>query len=270
MLHICTLNWNGKNKIDKLLPSIVNATNGVDYFWHMRDHGSKDLTDEDIELWESQANLKVYKIGHNRNTFSEGMNWLFDQTQPKDDDYILFLNNDVEFGDTESIKSMIKILDKDPNVGIVGARLLYKGTNKLQHGGVIFGQRYNFMPYHFKHKEECLESDAQNKEFQAVTGAALMIRASSFIKVNKFTLDLKWAFDDIDLCLKVGKNLGQKVVYCGSTVIYHEESASLKKNPVDKLFLNGSIKYFRNTWTGRYDADHEKYLRDPNYNVYKR
>ena len=69
------------------------------------------------------------------------MNYLFNIASPADNDTIMLLNNDVIFNDTTSINSMLNIMHKDPSVGVVGARLLYTGTNKLQHAGVVFDKR---------------------------------------------------------------------------------------------------------------------------------
>jgi len=149
----------------------------------------------------------------------------------------------------------------------VGARLLYSGTDKLQHAGVIFGPRYGKMPYHFRRGEKSDSNAKKNRYFQAVTAAVCLINPVSFRRVGGMDCNLRWAFEDVDLNLKIGQQ--EKIAYCGETKIYHEESASLAKNPVNKLFLNHNVTYFKNKWFGKYDLDHEKYLADPKYNEIK-
>ena len=39
-------------------------------------------------------------------------------------------------------------------------------------------------------------------------------------------------------------------MYCGKTNVYHEESASLKKNPVNKMMMPHNVSAFRKKWEG--------------------
>ena len=63
--------------------------------------------------------------------------------------------------------------------------------------------------------------------------------------------------------------LKKKIVYCGSTNIFHEESASLKKNQVNKLFLTHNLQYLFGKWQGRYVIDQEAYTKDSRLNLYR-
>src|SRR6202000_2200890 len=99
-------------------------------------------------------------------------------------DLFLFLNNDVEFFDDSSLCKMLELFQCDHLISIVGARLLYKNTNILQHAGVIFSPKYNCLPYHFKHKEISKPQDEKNKYFQAVTAAVCLTKFSDFQKVG--------------------------------------------------------------------------------------
>lgn len=269
-LHIYTLNWNGGEKLINLYNSLYPNTYDFDAVWHIRDNGSKDesidrlIRHANIILHDRTSTVKIkdYRISHNKNNFAQGMNYLFEQSTPNDDDLILLLNNDVIFKDSISLNNMYKLMLKT-GAAIVGARLLYNNTNKLQHAGVIFGERYGKMPYHYKHGEESDEASKKNRYFQAVTAAVCLIKAGEFNKANGYNTFYNWAFEDIDFNLRIGLN--NKIVYCGETNIYHEESASLKKNNVNKLFLNHNVKLFKELWFGKYDIDHDKYLKDPHY-----
>ena len=78
---------------------------------------------------------------------------------------------------------------------------------------------------------------------------------------------MNWAFDDVILNLNISKTLGYKIAYCGSTNIEHKTSYSLKKNPVNKMFLQQNVKRFKEKWFGKYDLDHKKYLSNLNHMV---
>jgi GT2 family glycosyltransferase len=189
------------------------------------------------------------------------MNILFERAAPADDDLILLLNNDLWFNDTNSIVEMHKLLTDE--VGEVGARILYPNSNKLQHAGVYFSKKYNYFPYHYRHKEEDNADSRKTKEFQAVTGALALLRAGDYRKVcntnksGRMGLDESffWSFEDIDLSLAIKYNMNKKIVYCGKTEVFHDESATLKKNPMHKLMLTKNATVFREKWSGIYKYD---------------
>jgi len=274
MIFIQTLSWNGLDKLIKLKESLLPALEGLDYQWLIKDNGSTDNTVKIASTWGEK--IKVIAYPNNLQNFSEGMNYCFNQAAPKDNDYILLLNNDVIFNDKKSIKNMVSIIENDNNVGVVGARLLYPNSNMLQHAGVIFHNQYK-MPMHFRAKNISDVNAEKNREFQAVTGAVLLTKAEYYKKANTnnksglpgMQEEQKWAFCDIDFCLSIKYNLNKKVIYCGQTNIFHEESASLKKNPVNKLFLTHNVITLKNNWEYRWKLDQELYLRDSNYNLYK-
>lgn len=265
-IHIFTLNWNGSLLLEKLEPGLIrNLKNTqLDYEWYIRDNGSKDESIKKINAWDN-SKITVFDIGHNRDNFSQGVNYLFNKTATKDDDLILLLNNDVVFNDDVSLSNMLKLMT--PDVGIVGARLLYPGTNNLQHAGVIFSERYNSMPYHFRHKLESRPEDELNRYFQCVTAACCFISALDFKNAGQMPEEMNWSFEDVLLNLRIGQL--KKIAYCGNTNISHGESISLKKNPVNKLFLSKNVENFRKLSKGLYHLDEDKYLNNPNYNEIK-
>jgi GT2 family glycosyltransferase len=272
-LSILTLSWNGLDKLKTLYGGVSDNCSylpkNIQYTWHIRDNGSSDDTIKVVNGWGRNW-IKTYDIGHNRHSFSAGMNFLFDKVAPADDDLILLLNNDVEFGDMESLSKMIQLMSK-PNAAVVGARLLYAGTNKIQFGGTIFSSKYGNLAWHYRAGEESDKAAEKNRYFQAVTAAVCLVKASSFKRVGGFDEEFMWSFEDVDLCLKIGQT--EKIAYCGETKIYHEESASLKKNPVNKMFMQHNVNHFKSKWwengKPKYKIDHDLYLKDSGYNEIK-
>jgi exonuclease III len=169
---------------------------------------------------------------------------------------------------------MLKLIDID-NVGVVGARLLYSNTNKIQHCGVTFSNRHG-LPYHFRAGEISNEQDMLNREFQAVTGAVWMTKTKYFENICKNSdgsrgLDQKyrWGFEDIAASLSIKYEMNKKIVFCGQTDIYHDESHSLNKNPQHKLFLQNNSQHLLQTWRSRYILDDHLYINNPKYNIIK-
>lgn len=260
MLHIFTLTWNGKDKMVSLHQSLIPALCGIDYIWHIRDNNSND---DSLDFLNSIATEKIviHQHNHNRDNFAQGMNYLFKTAEPNDTDYIMLLNNDVVFGDTKSIHNMLSVMN-DPDVAVVGARILYPNSNRLQHGGVTFSKRYNYLPFHYHHNEISTAEDEKIRSTQAVTAAVAIFRAKEYKQIYQNSSGMSgmderyfWCYEDIDACLTIKHVLKKKVMYCGNTLIFHEESASLKKNPVNKMMLQQNLQLFRNKWSGRYQLD---------------
>jgi len=193
------------------------------------------------------------------------MNYIHEQAKPDEIDQILFLNNDVVINSTDSIKNMLNLLASNPEIGVVGARLLYTNTDKIQHCGVVI--HHYKTPTHLKVGQKTSAFDRENREYQSVTGAVMLVNVKDFNAVGGFNNQYKWAFEDIDLNLKIKYNLGKKVVYCGSTDIFHDESSSLKTNPINKLFMSHNTNVFKQTWANIVSVDIDKYTKK--YNIYK-
>lgn len=284
-LHILTLSWNGESKLKELYTGLMQNLDALGYMqdgkfisdkravWHVRDNGSKDGSIKYLESLKNSSTptheIKIYPINHNNNNFSQGMNYLFQQAKPNDDDLVLLLNNDIVFGDDTSLLKMIKLQEKTES-DIVGARLLYKGTSNIQHAGVVFSQtKYGQNPWHLKVKTPTDKTVESNKHFQAVTAAVMLTTASAYKKVGGLDERYQWCFEDVHYNLAVNQLKPNNVSYCGETLIYHEESATLKITNVNKLFMDSNVKLFKSSWSGKYDFDHEKYLNDKNYRIIK-
>ncbi len=259
MINILTLSWNGLDKLQRLRAGLLKnlESTKLPYRWYVRDNGSKDNSVNVLKEWPE---VELLEAGHNRDNFAKGVNSLLKLI--KQDGSVLLLNNDVEFTNEDTLVKMLSLLKG--NVGAVGLRLLYRDSNQLQHAGVIFGNRYGGMCYHYRHKEISDPVACMNRYFQAVTAAVCLFHLSDLKAVNGLDEGFSWAFEDIDLCLRLGQ-LNKKIVYCGESFAYHEESATLKKNPVNKMFLTSNVKLFKDKWWSKYELDHEKYLSNPNY-----
>lgn len=274
-LYIFTLNWNKSKELEKLKETLLPNLTDIPFTWMIKDNASTDNSADVVKSWEdSKKQINLFKYADNKQNFSEGMNYLFHQATPKDNDYVMLLNNDVIFNDTTSIKSMLSLINKDKNIGIVGAKLLFTNTDTIQHYGVVFESPHR-LPMHYRIREQDSKESSKNRLFQAVTGAVLLMKAGDYKNVYKndngvvgMDEQFRWSFDDVDLCLAVSKNMNKKIVCCGNTNIFHEQSASLKRNPVNKLFMNHNVNRLLEKWNNRYIVDKHLYVQDDKYNLY--
>lgn len=264
-LHVLTLTWNGSFLLQRLAPGLFHNFKylDVDYHWYVRSNGCKDDTIDYLQKLGEK--VTILKKDHNRDNFSQGVNSLakLARTNIGKDDLFLLLNNDIIFKESSSLKNMIDLYLKY-SPGVVGAKLNYINSNKLQHAGVIF-KNGNF-PWHYRPGEEEDEDSRKNRYFQAVTGACLLTPCELFFQAGMLDENFHWAFEDIGYNLKV-INLGKKIIYCGDVHIEHGESVSLKKNPVNKLMLNSNLNYFKNNYQNLFQVDEDKYYKNNKFNL---
>ncbi len=141
---------------------------------------------------------------------------------------LLFMNNDVFVSDPGWLRAMVGEMLADPLVGIVGNKLLYP-SGKVQHGGVILG--VGGVADH-AHKGRMADDAGyfgraiSAQDMSAVTAACMLCRRTVFDAVGGFDeKDLQVAFNDVDLCLKVGA-AGYRVIWTPSSMAEHRESHS--------------------------------------------
>jgi len=263
MLKIYTLTWNGKGKLEKLYPSLISNLKNIDYEWYIKSNGCTDETKDLKEIWNNDK-VHIINYEHNKDNFSKGCNYLHSISNSKENDLVLLLNNDVIFNDSVSLSNMINLITKDNEIGIVGAKLKYTDTDIIQHAGVVMAN--NKYPIHHGARSKEDKNSFLNKEFQAVTGAVMLTRAKDFYLDEKYN----WCFEDIDYCLDIKYNKNKKVICCGATNIFHEESATLKKNPINKLFLPLNLSYFATKWHAKIPVDYDIYARNPKHMIYNK
>lgn len=138
---------------------------------------------------------------------------------------LLFANNDIEML-SDGWDCRLRAIMAEPDVGVVGARLLYPdGT--LQHSGVIMGG-ISGRPIHegrgvSPNDGGPLYRWKRSREVAAVTGAFLAVRHEVFEHVGGFEEELAVAYNDLDFCLKV-RACGLSVIYCAEIEALHYES----------------------------------------------
>jgi GT2 family glycosyltransferase len=138
-----------------------------------------------------------------------------------------FINNDVEAIEPEWLSEMVRHAVR-PEIGAVGALLLYPGGN-VQHAGVIVGLQglaghgHRFFPAEHLGYMRRLQTA---QYVTAVTAACLLIEKRKFDEVGGFDeVSLPVALNDVDLCLKLHV-AGYRNFYTPYAKLLHKESAS--------------------------------------------
>ena len=167
--------------------------------------------------------------------------------------YILFLGNDTE-AQPGWLEPLMKVLDDERDVGVVGSRLLYSDST-LEHAGVMVAesQRQPLLMMHRFHRRPADYPAANVRtDLQAVTGAAMFVRAEAFHSVGGFDESYWNGYEDLDLCFTLQAE-GWRVVFEPQSCLIHHESdrgpAYLSENPENEARLHQK-------WLGKLIPDH--------------
>jgi GT2 family glycosyltransferase len=171
---------------------------------------------------------------------------------------VLLLNNDISMLDAGWLKEMARYF-ADPEVGIVGPKLLYP-DGALQHAGVIIGiggvagHRCVGFPGDEPGRFGRL---AIAQDVSCVTGACLLIRKSIYDEVDGLDAhNLRIAFNDVDLCLRV-QEAGYRIIWTPFAVLVHHESKS-RGNDLEGEKLarfQREVYFMRTRWGQRLISD---------------
>jgi len=172
------------------------------------DNGSTDGTKEFLEYFiKDHANLRVIYNRENL-SFAKACNQGAKLAKGR---YLLFLNNDI-VPLAGWIEEMLKVIKNKDKAGIVGSKLLFP-NGSIQHAGVVI---YDFpcpvFPCHIYYGKPANIPEANLiKEYQAVTGACMLIPKRLFENVGGFDEGFINGYEDIDLCFRVKKS-GYKII----------------------------------------------------------
>ena len=142
-------------------------------------------------------------------------------------EHFVFLNNDTEVISPDWLECLLEHSQR-PEVGVVGARLLYSDGSQ-QHAGLVVGSG-GACAHAFQHEP----GDAPGymglaqviREVSAVTFACAMTRAEVFRAVGGLNAsDLPVALNDVDFCLRA-RERGLRVIYTPFAALHHHESKS--------------------------------------------
>ena len=172
--------------------------------------------------------------------------------------FLCFLNNDIEILDPHWLSILVAQAGRD-DVGPVGPMLVYP-DGSVQHAGVVLGVGGGAAHAHRDIRPEeqgYFRRHALPQFVSAVTGACLVVRRDRFEAAGGFDEEnFPVAFNDVDLCLKLGK-LGYTALYEPRTRLIHHESKSRghDRDPVGARRLASELAALKAIWHTDQKAD---------------
>jgi GT2 family glycosyltransferase len=202
------------------------------------------------EVWGTVPELpraeRVVRLRNETNLgYSAAVNRAFPETTG---DVIVQLNTDLIL-DPECIGAMVDLIKREDRVGIVGSKLVYPSTGRVQHIGMAFGNHtkaHVFLDLPASHPL-C----GRTRQMQITTGAT--------VAMTRRVLDLVGPLDesyfnhneDLDHCL-MAVDLGLRNFTCAESVAHHWESKSGPARFAGRVAADGR---FWARWGGRFESD---------------
>jgi len=232
---VVILNWNGKNYLEKFLPSVISST----YPNLEIVLGDNASTDNSVEFVEKNYPSVSIICTKSNLGFAGGYNQVLKDVEAE---YYVLLNSDVEVTD-HWIQPVIALMENDPQIAAAQPKILsQKDKAEFEYAGAAGGFLDRF-GYAFCRGRifDALEKDKgqynEATEIFWASGAAFFIRRSVWEQSGGLDVDFFAHMEEIDLCWRL-KNKGYKIMYCPDSEVYHVGGGTLSAESAFKTYLN--------------------------------
>lgn len=200
--------------------SLRDHVTGVSYEVILADDGSSDATRDAARLLPG---ARVVRDGTNRG-FLLNCNHAAQQARGR---FLLLLNNDTHVHQG-AVETLVRTLQEDPGIGLVGAQLLFPDGTLQEAGGIVYedGSGCN----HGRGKAPDRSEFAFLRDADYCSGAAIMLPLDLWRSLGGF--DPRFApayYEDTDLAFRV-RAAGRRVVYQPFAKVTHFEGVSNGKD----------------------------------------
>ncbi len=232
-IAIVILNWNGKQLMEKFLPSITSYSENAQII--IADNHS---TDDSIEFLQKEYPQITIVRNQTNGGFAKGYNDALKHINAK---YYLLLNNDVEV-----TKNWLKpLIEKMKDKKIAGCQpkiLSYNEKHKFEYAGASGGfLDSNYYPFCRGRIFDTVEEDKGQYDYDLevfwTSGACMLIRSNIFWEAGGFDEDFFAHMEEIDLCWRV-KKLGYSFYAVSGSKVYHVGGGTLNYQSTRKVYLN--------------------------------
>lgn len=149
-------------------------------------------------------------------------------------EYFLFLNDDME-AVSEDFLEVLAGQAGCSHVGAVGAKLLYPGSDLIQHVGIsniAVGPVHKLQKFHDGERDWYYGKNTLPANVIGVTAACLMVKREKFYEAGAFPLEAAVSYNDVELCFSLQEH-GYRNIVRNDVVLYHHESVSRGDDRMD-------------------------------------
>lgn len=126
-------------------------------------------------------------------------------------EYIYFLNNHTELR-PKALENLLSILEKHPEVGAVGSKIISSDGNLVAAGGIVW---QNATVEHYGVQENAAAPQYNYlRSVDYCSGTSLLIKRRVFAALGNLSSNFTSSYyQDVDLCFAIRHQLGLKVIY---------------------------------------------------------
>ncbi len=232
---IVILNWNGRKFLQQFLPFVLQSTYANKEVI-VADNASTD--DSVLFLREHFPQVTIISLQKNFG-YAKGYNEALNQVQG---DYYVLLNSDVEVS-AGWIEPVIELMEKDKTIGAAQPKILsYHNRDFFEYAGAAGGW-LDYMGYPFARGrvfDTCEKDEGQYDDALPVfwaSGAAMFVKARAYQQLKGLDNYFFAHMEEIDFCWRL-QLAGFGVYACPQSKVYHVGAGTLKKESMQKIFLN--------------------------------
>lgn len=233
-IAVVILNYNGKNWLEKFLPSVVEHSDRSEII--VVDNGSTD--DSIAFLNQKHPTIKTIVLDQNYG-FTGGYNRGLEHLNHP---YFVLLNSDIEVT-ANWLEAPIALLDQNLDVAAVQPKIKsYKNKHMFEHAGAAGGMM-DRLGYPFCRgrifmtaEEDTGQYETEQEVFWA-TGACLFIRGSLFKSFGGLQEEFFAHMEEIDLCWRL-QRAGYRIMYTPHSQVFHVGGGTLAASNPRKTYLN--------------------------------
>jgi len=153
--------------------------------------------------------------------------------------YITTINSDILL-DPNWLRETRNVFENKKNIGLVGAKLIYPDTGRIQNIGVKYGKEIIININKMKKSDDPAVN--YEMEVESISDALATVPKQLIIDINGYDEAFYNSYDDLDLCIRI-KEKGYKILYSPKIIGYHITSASAdfryaKEQECAALFFN--------------------------------
>jgi GT2 family glycosyltransferase len=221
-MHVVAViaNWNGgRENVDCVGSLLAEGIAPIDVVFV--DNGSDDGSDEMV-----RARFPGITLIKNRQNvgFGEASNQGARAALERRAEAVFFVNNDVVLP-KGSLALLVRALETDAHLGIVGPRVLYKNDpSRIWCAGGMLTWRQNLSTL-LGHKELDGPRWRENRPVDYVAGCALLAKRSVLEKIGIFDAQFFAYMEDVDFCVRA-KDAGFGVALIGEAHALHSASTA--------------------------------------------
>lgn len=232
---VVILNWNGRNFLEKFLPSVIESSYG-NLSVIVADNAS---TDDSVSLLQKDyPGIKII-LNTSNEGFAKGYNTAMKQVTA---DYFVLLNSDVEV--TKGwIEPIISLMESDQKIAACQPKILsFENKNKFEYAGASGGwiDKFGYPFSRGRVFDFCENDEGQYDDISEIfwaSGAAFFVRSSVYQELNGFDESFFAHQEEIDLCWRI-KRAGYKIFVVPTSIVYHVGGGTLPMGSGKKVFLN--------------------------------